>query len=43
MCHLTILSDRLEYSLKNVVIDNDVKKTEAVEVAIKYQRENRAQ
>ena len=38
--NLTILSDRLEDSLKYVVVDNDVKKADAVEVTIKYQRKN---
>lgn len=39
----TIFGDWFEYTLENVVIDNDVEKANAVEVAVKYQREDRAE
>ena len=43
MIYLTIFSHWLEHSLQNVIVDNDVQQTDAVEVAIEYQREDGAE
>ena len=39
----TIFSDGLEHTLEDVIVDNNMKKTNAVEVAVEYQGENGAQ
>ena len=37
----TIFGDRLEHTLQDVIVDNNMKQTDTVEVTIKSQRENR--
>lgn len=39
----TVFSDGLEHTLEDVIVDNNMKKTNAVEVAVEYQGENGAQ
>ena len=41
--NFTIFSDRLEYSLEDIIIDNYVQQTYTVKITIKGQRQNGTQ